>query len=66
MTYDDLVCPKCGGKPVDVAPSFFVGIDDLLPTHLGVAVLWTCPEGHRHITGQRALTGQFEHMGVLP
>lgn len=67
MTGSDLRCPKCGAVARDVAPDF-----DL--SQFGSfdggrwGILWTCLNGHQHITrtGRVGHKGELSHMPIGP
>ena len=53
MKGSDLKCPRCGEGAADVAPDFEMDMSGNGTCITTAAVLWTCTNGHRHITGNR-------------
>jgi hypothetical protein len=60
ITWDDLRCLTCGGRPVDVDPSYFIERHNMLMVTGGPLVkfidddiMWTCDKGHKQFMGMR-------------
>ncbi len=63
MTGKDLRCPECGAEARDVHPDAELNPSgEFLPPAKEWGVMWTCRNGHRHISGVRDRDRGFVHM----